>query len=261
MPSRVSRALAALLAAGCVAGAATAQEPPAAVANATGPSGTSSEARYDAVGYAAVADGAGITVAHRTLPAGSFVEITALDSGRTIVALVERRDPASTQRLVELSAGAARALGFAPGAVVGVRVRELVPAPGDQAALRGGRAGEPRIDAPPVLLTALRKRLAGRGPESPGAAQVAPPAAPAPETARKVPATPARGGRFYVQVAALSDRARADALAARLGGRVASAGALHRVQLGPFMTPREAKAARDDAARRGYADSRILQIK
>lgn len=268
MPSNARRAAVALLAASWVAGPGAAQvqgrqEPPAAVAGATGPSGTSSDARYDAVGYAGIAAGQGtaISVAHRALPPGSFVELTALDTGRTIVALVGQADPVAEDRLLDVSAAAARALGLEPGRLGAVRVRAIVPPPGDQSALRSGAAAELRMDAPPVLLTALRKRL------PPRARSVADPAAtpevsrPSPRTARKTPAAPPRGGQYYVQVAALSDASRAGALAAKIDGRVASSGALHRVQIGPFATAREAQAARDGAVRRGYGDARIVQIK
>src|SRR4051812_11000142 len=54
-----------------------------------GPRGTSNEQRYDAVGFADVGDAAGdpqaITASTDALAQGSFVELTALDSGKTIV--------------------------------------------------------------------------------------------------------------------------------------------------------------------------------
>jgi rare lipoprotein A len=64
---------------------------------------------YDAVGYAALGDegGSSITVAHRTMPLPSYLEVTALDSGKTILVRVERRGPMTNARLIELSPGAA----------------------------------------------------------------------------------------------------------------------------------------------------------
>lgn len=252
-----------------------------------GPNATSGQERYDAVGYAGIdgdetggraangqrLDPGAVTVAHRSLPLGAVVEVTALDSGHTILAVVGDRGPESAARLIDLSQGAAQALGGA-GGIVPVRVRLVTPAPADQVALRQGRAASPRIDAPPALLVALRRRLPGRGamaappppPPRPGRApSYAPPPAPsyAPPPApyrRETAASPAAGG-FYVQVAALSDGARARALATSLHGRIERAGAIFRVQIGPFADERSAQRARDDVARRGYGDARVLRTR
>ena len=54
-----------------------------------------------------------VAVLHPRLPSGSFVEITALDSGRTIAALVA--GPYAGPGIVALSPAAAQALGIAEG--------------------------------------------------------------------------------------------------------------------------------------------------
>lgn len=252
----------------------------------SGPRGTSGEQRYDAVGFAGVGDGAGdprgITASTDAVAQGSFVELTALDSGKTIVALVSGRGTGGG--IVELSPGAAQLLG-ANGGSAAVRVRAVTPTPQDQVALRGGRSAAARLDAPASLLTALRKRLPGglpaparavqqrpqpviRPTTQPGASY-APPrdTAPPPEAvSRPAPSyaaphtapAPATTG-WYVQVAALSSLERAQALAASLGGgRVVSNGGIHRVQIGPYGSAATAAQARDDAARRGYGGARIV---
>ena len=66
--------------------------------------------------------------------------------------------------------------------------------------------------------------------------------------------------RLFVQVAALSNLSRAQALAKQLGGQVRSAGTIHRVQLGPFADNAAALRARGDVARRGYGDARIISL-
>ncbi|MDB5709065.1 MAG: hypothetical protein JWL96_1135 [Sphingomonas bacterium] len=248
-----------------------------------GPRGTSGEQRYDAVGLAGVGDHAGdpqaITASTDALPQGSFVELTALDSGKTIVALVSGHGTGGG--VVGLSPGAARLLGLDGGSAA-VRVRGVTPTPQDQVALRGGRSAGSRLDAPTSLLTALRKRLPAGAPArvvqrpqpitrptaQPGASY-APPRDPAPmpepvrqpapsyAAPRAVPAPAASG--WYVQVAALSSLERAQALAASLGGgRVVSNGGIHRVQIGPYGNATTAAQARDDAARRGYGGARIV---
>jgi rare lipoprotein A len=258
--------------------------PPSELPQGTGPRGTSGEQRYDATGYAGVTerggDPAAITAASDTVAQGGFVEITALDSGKTIVALVSGHGGGAG--IVDLSPGAARLLGIV-GGPAGVRVRNVTPIPQDQVALRSGRAASPRTDAPQALLVGLRKRLPAAVPLRP-IHRPLPPTRPTPQagTSYALPAdiarpeaaplpaqvpprrpgapyaAPAASG-WYVQVAALSSLERAQALVGSLGGgRVVSSGGIHRVQIGPYGNAATATQARDDAARRGYAGARVL---
>lgn len=230
-----------------------------------GPRGSSQRApgeqRYDEVGYAAVEDPSeGITGVHAALPVGTLVEVTSLDTGRTIVALVNATDPGAAKPIT-LSAGAARELGKAGSERLAVRVRRVAAAPGDLLALQSGRPAPARPDTPPVLLNALRKHL-GAPPvaAAPAPVRSAPVRAagsrPAPKPAAVRPAT----GSFYVQIAALSNAANAQALARRTGGSVKQGGGLHRVQLGPFATRAQADAARAGAARAGHKDARVIAV-
>jgi len=249
-----------------------------------GPRATSGrgESRYDEVGYATwygdelaggrTASGApfdpkGFTAAHRTLPLGSYAEITALGTGRTILVQINDRGPRQTNLLIDLSQGAARTLGITGREAV--RVRAVNASPSDLAARRAGEPGVPRLDTPPSLLTALRQRLTG-APASiaePPMTQLRPPLGrvpPRPELVRtpagKVPppAAPTAGG-FYVQVAAFSSQPRAVALARSLGGQAMPAGQLWRVRLGPYSSKNQASQARDAAAARGYGDARVVR--
>ena len=52
------------------------------------------------------------TCAHRTLPFGTKVRVTALDSGRSVVVVVTDRGPFVPGRIVDLTPAGARALGF-----------------------------------------------------------------------------------------------------------------------------------------------------
>ncbi|MHA6333544.1 septal ring lytic transglycosylase RlpA family protein [Qipengyuania sp. CAU 1752] len=118
---------------------------------------------YDAVGYASFdgEGGSGISVAHKTLPLPSYVELTSLETGRTVLARVERRGPMTSQRLVALSAGASAELGVANGAPV--RVRRVNPQEFERAQLRSGGAVPARLDTPEPLLAVLRKKLPATG--------------------------------------------------------------------------------------------------
>lgn len=235
-------------------------------ASAEGPRGSSqhdgAEQRYDEVGYAGVrgvaggeANGGAVVVIARSVPVGSFVEITSLENGKTIVALVT--GTTEGDHPLDLSPAAARQLG-ASGSSIPIRVRKVSASAADQAALRAGQAATDRPDTPPVLLNALRKHLPGGPPVAdydPGPAPTArPPAAPVRQPVR---AAPARGG-YYVQVAALSNGANAQGLARSVGGFVKPGGGLYRVQMGPYRTAGEAEAARANAARRGYGDARVF---
>ncbi|HVR89664.1 MAG TPA: SPOR domain-containing protein [Novosphingobium sp.] len=245
---------------------------------------------YDAVGYAALGTGGGnaITGAHRTLPLPSYVEVTSLDTGKTILVRMERRGPMTNARLVELSPGAAAQLGLT-GDRAPIRVRRVNPPEPERSALRlGGRAPE-RMETPRSLLAVLMRKLDqqnGAAPVPvglpatlpvtvtpkpvPGATltpvpplrrpiprvRPEPQAVPTPTPAPAAAAAPVRGA-IVVQVAAFSTKARADGVAARLGGQVSQIRNLWRVRMGPFATQALADAALAKARTAGYSDARI----
>jgi rare lipoprotein A len=249
---------------------------------------------YDAVGYAALDDGAGVSVADRTLPLPSYVEVTSLDSGKTILARVERRGPMTGSRLVALSHAAAAQLGVGEGAAV--RVRRVNPPEAERAELRAGRPAPERMETPKSLVEVLRRKLPGRGSLNLGApaprqAAAAAPAAvataprqPAPRVAaaRPLPPLPAKTdeakpavvasaslapaakpqpaaeGRWVVQAATFASNANAKAAAAKLGGVVSPAGKYFRVRTGPFSTRGQAEAALAKVRAAGYSDAKIF---
>jgi len=152
------------------------------------------ELGYDEVGYASWygAELAGnetasgerynpdaVTAAHKTLPLPSYVEVTSIDTGRTILVRVNDRGPFANDRLIDLSQGAARQLGIDGGGPTGVRVRRVNPPEHERAALRAGGQVAERLETPPALLRALSRRLA-ESPRPPGAVAMAPPPRPAP---------------------------------------------------------------------------------
>ncbi len=82
---------------------------------------------YDQVGYGVqdAAGSAGVSASHRTLPLPSYVEVTSLDTGKTILVRVERRGPMSGNALIALSPDAQAQLG--EPADNAVRVRRVNP--------------------------------------------------------------------------------------------------------------------------------------
>lgn len=68
-----------------------------------------------------------LTAAHRTLPFGTRVVVTNLDNGQSVVVKINDRGPFHGNRVIDLSAGAARVLGLMQSGVAPVRVEVLAP--------------------------------------------------------------------------------------------------------------------------------------
>lgn len=257
---------------------------------------------YDDVGYASwygeelagrptatgeTFDPDAITAAHKTLPLPSYVEVTALDTGRTILVRVNDRGPMANDRLIDLSRGAAQQLGL-NGGLAAVRVRRTNPPASEKLQLRSGKPVAERLATPDTLLVLLRGKLAGQpvpagvatataskptpsapSPggdrfivEGPGAAKPAPakPAAtkaPAPKPATAPAAKPAATGSYVVQVAAFSGETRAKSAAKSVGGTVIKAGNLWRVRMGPYASEAEALGAVGKAKAKGFRDAQV----
>lgn len=242
---------------------------------------------YDAVGRAAIGrdGGSSVTAAHRTLPLPSYIEVTSLDSGKTILVRVTRRGPMTGKAMLELSPGAAAQLGVVGNGEVPVRVRRVNPVEPDRAALRSGMAAPARMDTPKSLLNVLQRKLDQQEgvvrpaatdpvPDAPAATlppkpetkakpkveakpKIAPRVSPAPDgKAAPAPTAPAKGG-FVVQVGAFSSKANADAAAKKSGGKAVQGGSVWRVRMGPYASEADAKAALAKARAAGYSDARI----
>jgi rare lipoprotein A len=263
-------------------------------------------ANYDEVGYAShygaelagrpTANGesfipTAVSAAHKTLPMPSYVEVTALDTGRTILVRVNDRGPFANDRLIDLSDGAARQLGITAQGVSGVRVRKVNPPEQERAVLRDGMLAAERLETPDSLLRVLRDKLAklpkpaamaSKSRPLPVASKAQRPvtapntAAPSTDdrfiregagsparTATPRSATPASvvAGDYVVQVGAFSNRSRADQMARKLGASVAASadGRLFRVRYGPYATEAEAARKLATVKQRGYPQARLYR--
>lgn len=106
----------------------------------------------------------GISGAHVTLPLPSYVEVTALDTGRTIIVRVNDRGPfAGKGRVIDLSRGAAEQLGMRQQGHVAVRVRVVDPPEKDREKLRKGKAAPERPRVPERTLVKLRRQMRDAG--------------------------------------------------------------------------------------------------
>ncbi|OHD07623.1 septal ring lytic transglycosylase RlpA family protein [Sphingopyxis sp. RIFCSPHIGHO2_12_FULL_65_19] len=132
---------------------------------------------YDAMGYASwygsesgnrTANGEQfrpdwITAAHTTLPLPTFVEVTALDTGRRIIVRVNDRGPFALGRVIDLSRGAAEELGMKEQGHAPVRVRRVEPSEKDRDRLRRGKPAASLAPVPERELQRLRAQLAAQG--------------------------------------------------------------------------------------------------
>ncbi|MET0248804.1 MAG: septal ring lytic transglycosylase RlpA family protein [Sphingobium sp.] len=105
-----------------------------------------------------------VTAAHTTLPLPSYVEVTALSTGRRIVVRVNDRGPfAGSGRIIDLSRGAAEELGVRAQGHVPVRVRLVDPPEKDKARLRKGKPAANLAPERPAALASLRAQLQATG--------------------------------------------------------------------------------------------------
>jgi rare lipoprotein A len=71
----------------------------------------------------------GLSAAHRTLPLGTVIRVTNLDNYKSIKVTVNDRGPLFRDRILELSYGAARELGFVAQGTARVKIETLDPVP------------------------------------------------------------------------------------------------------------------------------------
>lgn len=163
-----------------------------------------------------------MTAAHPTLPLPSYVRVTSVANGRSVIVRVNDRGPFIDSRLIDLSYTAAHRLGFVAGGSALVDVELVQP----------GAAGSTVVAATP-----------------PPPAPAAPDVKTAPPDERAMPmATEASG--VYLQLAAFGSKENAEAYASRLRADVAwlatqlqvhAQDGLFRVRAGPYASPGEAR--------------------
>lgn len=172
----------------------------------------------------------GLSAAHKTLPIPSFLEVTNLDNGRSVVVRVNDRGPFHDGRVVDLSYAAAAKLGYADRGTARVRVRALLPSP-VKPATTPEPVAEPAVSEAPALLTqALPAQMPGELQE---------------QVLSERTLIEEGAGQDYLQVGAFSNESSARKLLARVkqitslpafirsDPNADTGGLLHRVRLGP----------------------------
>lgn len=204
---------------------------------------------YDEVGYASwygsdfhgkkTANGElynmnSLTAAHKTLPLPTFVKVTNLANGRTIILRVNDRGPFVKGRIIDISRRGAQLLGFDRQGVTKVRVQAV----DENGNLPRGRRAQT------VVASNTKQTRQGQ------AINQAPDAGP-----------------HFVQVGAYSQRENAEIQAGKLRGRghaaqvesTSSSGrTLWRVRLGPFLELLQAEEKLDRIVADGFYEARIF---
>ena len=68
-----------------------------------------------------------LTAAHKTMPFGTFLKVTNLKNGKSIIVRINDRGPYIEGRDLDLSKGTAMALGMIKRGVIKVKVEEINP--------------------------------------------------------------------------------------------------------------------------------------
>jgi rare lipoprotein A len=177
-----------------------------------------------------------MSAAHKTLPLPSYVRVTNLETGATVIVRVNDRGPFKDNRVIDLSYAAAMRLGITAKGTGLVEVS--VVGPGDVSALPAGVA----TAAPPKPLIAplTAEDMALVPPEPPAASPD-----PMPRVAVASTAAPVTPRVMWLQVGAFGDDANANRVRARLAAAGlssttveesdASGKRLVKIRVGPFQ--------------------------
>ena len=174
-----------------------------------------------------------LTAAHKTLPMPTYVKVTNLSNGRSIVLRVNDRGPFVAGRLIDVSRRAAQLLGFQQKGVTQVRV---------QAVDENGRVRRGKKRPPRVLTT----------------------------QASSAKTSPDKSHGHFVQVGAFANlsnaRSRQQALKqagqkARISKEKIGDRSLFRVRVGPYKSRGTAQSMLDRILALGFYDARIFALK
>jgi len=196
----------------------------------------------------------GMTAAHKTLPLPSYVRVTNVENGKSVIVRVNDRGPFYSDRIIDLSFAAAKKLGYAETGTARVRVEGIDP---HEWWAQQGRP-VPLVLAQPQQVAqapqpAVQAMAAPTEVYTPPAEQHAAAVLPTPVAVKKNASVPASG--LYLQVGAFANPDAAELLKAKLSATVSAPvfissvalnqQILHRVRLGPISTPGEVTQLQD----------------
>jgi len=189
-----------------------------------------------------------MTAAHPTLAIPSYVRVTNVSTGKSVVVRVTDRGPFHADRIIDLSYAAAYRLGYVDNGSTQVEIEAIVP--GEATTLAYAQLKPPeRAPARPAAtpgerdeIAVLAQKLAVE--EPPSAAVVAPPALPL----TAAPPVPQHG--VFLQLGAFASADNAESLRSHLareldwlseGMQINAGGGIHRLHLGPYPSRAEAE--------------------
>lgn len=220
-----------------------------------------------------------LTAAHRTLPMPSFVRVTNLDNGRSMVLRVNDRGPFARGRIIDISRRGAQLLGFEQQGTAKVRV-QVLPDESRQIAeaMRAARpsttmvaaARPPRVETrpgEPPPLAAPRGSITAEALPAPGARTASGASVAAlPEPTGQISQTAPRRTNIYVQAGAFSNADNAQRLSQRLGRLGPSAVTpvaiggqqMYRVRIGPLASVDDGDRMLEQVIAAGHPEAKIF---
>ncbi len=199
----------------------------------------------------------GMTAAHKTLPLPSYVRVTNLENGRSVILRVNDRGPFYSDRIIDLSFAAAKKLGYAEHGTARVKVEGIDP---HEWWAQQGKSVPLVLAAPQQLASVKTVAQPVAQPLASSLEQYSPPpqqhaaaVLPVQIDAKKNASVAASG--LYLQVGAFANPDAAELLKAKLSETltapvfissvVRNQQILHRVRLGPIDSQGEAERLRD----------------
>ena len=179
----------------------------------------------------------GLSAAHRTLPFGTVLKVTECQRGKSVHVMVNDRGPFVADRKIDLSFGAAKAIGMVAAGVAEVAI-EIVESPFREtgSTTRSKRSATPEGNRS-ITSPAPSSQDEGHSVASSLSSSSGQP--------------PNGGNRFFVQVGAYQVKDNAIRMRARVEPYHATVymethetniGAVHRVRIGPYPSEAEAEA-------------------
>ena len=231
-----------------------------------------------------------LTAAHRTLPMPSYVRVTNLENGRSLILKVNDRGPFARNRIIDISRRGSQLLGFHKAGTARVRVQIMADKSRALAQRIKGRTqlaqiGTPitvdRLPKPNVKTESLSLPPGGQasaGRVQPPSPAPSPPKSPAPgrvaTNALQLPSGDSnvviqqqvRKTNLYIQAGAFSRFDNANRVRARLtptgpvkiSSILVKGRDLYRVRVGPLSNVAEADRVLETVIRNGYPTARII---
>ncbi|WP_342642308.1 septal ring lytic transglycosylase RlpA family protein [Rhodoligotrophos ferricapiens] len=228
-----------------------------------------------------------LTAAHPTLPLPSYVKVTNLANGRSLIVRVNDRGPFVADRVIDLSKRSAELLDVKHKGTGKVRVQYIGPAPLNDKGrhLLAMNDELKRGTSLKYMIAAVDARVGGGGGSAPVMVAESAPSeaprsaanAPAPVQTASISAAPAASSaapvitgegarRYYIQAAALSDPNNAQRARSQLSGigpvevspLNTGSRTLFRVRIGPISDPGSADSALQGVIAAGYPDAIIV---